>query len=269
MEIKSEMDSPIDIVNEAIKNGTWTEYSGNCETHGESTLQIPTRVKGKWVCRECCNIKHAQEESERWRTERNETLHRIAEVPRKYRGQKFAAVTDEQRAARATVKAFRDFYFQSQQWAVLVMMGGVGTGKTLMASEFAESMINNHSISVRYCTAKQMISEIQASYGEPGKTEEGEILRFVQYGVLIIDEIDAKPDRENANILLTEIINRRYNAEMPVVVITNQPFDNLDKFVGSRVDDRLHENAFVCNFDWPSFRRAGYEPPKVQRKGFQ
>jgi DNA replication protein DnaC len=134
-------------------------------------------------------------------------------------------------------------------------MGNVGTGKTLLASELAESLIEGLSMSVRYCTAKQMIAEIQAAYSAEGKSEEMEVLRFVQYGLLILDEIDAKPDRENANLLLTEVINRRYNAEMPVVVITNQPFDNLAKFVGDRVDDRLHENAFVCSFDWPSFRR--------------
>jgi DNA replication protein DnaC len=57
-------------------------------------------------------------------------------------------------------------------------------------------------------------------------------------------------------LLLTEIINRRYNAEKPVVVITNQAFDTLARFVGDRVADRLHENAYVCAFSWPSFRRA-------------
>jgi DNA replication protein DnaC len=155
-----------------------------------------------------------------------------------------------------TVKHFRDLIANGPKWVVLVLFGGVGTGKTLVASELAESLINGLSMSVRYCTAKQMIAEIQAAYSSEGKTEEGEILRFVQYNLLILDEIDAKPDRENANLLLTEVINRRYNAEAPVVVITNQPFDGLARFVGDRVDDRLHENAFVCSFDWPSFRRT-------------
>lgn len=232
------------------------EIEGECETHGKAIVYRPKFLADRpWSCPTCAQAM-AKEESERqWVEERRATLHRIACVPPKYRSSKFEATTPAQKFVRSTVKAFRDAIANKPHWAVLVLFGGVGTGKTLLASELAESLINNLSMSVRYCTAKQMIAEIQASYGAEGKSEEGEVLRFVQYDILMLDEIDAKPDRENANLLLTEVINRRYNEEKPVVVITNQPFDNLAKFVGDRVDDRLHENAYVCSFDWPSFRR--------------
>jgi DNA replication protein DnaC len=142
------------------------------------------------------------------------------------------------------------------RWTVLALVGGVGTGKTLLACELAVALIDKLGLSVRYATAQAIVSEVQATYGAEGKSEETEIARFAQYDVLIIDEIDAKRSSENANLLLTEIINRRYNAEKPVVVITNQAFDTLARFVGDRVADRLHENAYVCAFSWPSFRRA-------------
>lgn len=229
---------------------------GKCDEHGERTIYLPKFIKDKkWSCPICSEAEMKRATERQWLQERSETLHRIACIPIKYRGARFEAKTPEQKSVRSQVKAFRDLIASGRHWAVLVLFGGVGTGKTLLSSELAESLINNLSMSVRYCTAKQMISEIQAAYNTEGKTEESEILRFVQYDLLILDEIDAKPDRENANILLTEVVNRRYNAEMPMVVITNQPFDNLARFVGDRVDDRLHENAFVCAFDWPSFRR--------------
>ena len=236
------------------------EIEGECDAHGKSITYFPKflvergRV-GEWHCPTCAQIRVKQESERLWLQDRRDTLHRIAHVPMKYRGLRFEATTPEQKLVRSTVKAFRDAIAGKKTWAVLVLFGGVGTGKTLLASELAESLINNLDFSVRYCTAKQMIAEIQAAYSDENKTEEGEILRLVQYDVLILDEIDAKPDRENANLLLTEVINRRYNEEKPVVVITNQPFDSLAKFVGDRVDDRLHENAYVCSFDWPSFRR--------------
>lgn len=232
------------------------EVEGECAEHGKAIVYRPKFLADRpWSCPTCAQIKAKEESERKWIEERRATLHRIAGVPIKYQGAKFEATTPEQKFVRSTVKAFRDAIASKQQWAVLVLFGGVGTGKTLLASELAEALIDNLNMSVRYCTAKQMIAEIQASYSDETKSEEGEVLRFLQYNVLIIDEIDAKPDRENANILLTEIINRRYNEEKPVVVITNQPFDNLAKFVGDRVDDRLHENAYVCSFDWPSFRR--------------
>jgi DNA replication protein DnaC len=233
------------------------EVDGSCEKHGPRTILMFKRfAENGWYCPVCRDEEAMIAAQEKWKQERNDTLHRIAGIPLKYQGQRFSATTTKQKAVRGQVKAFRDVIAEKPAWAVLVLFGGVGTGKTLMAAELAESLINGLSMSVRYCTTKQMIAEIQASYNTEGKTEEGEILRFVQYGLLILDEIDAKPDRENANLLLTEVINRRYNEEKPVVVITNQPFNNLAKFVGDRVDDRLHENAFVCSFDWPSFRRV-------------
>ncbi|MBV8060493.1 MAG: ATP-binding protein [Alphaproteobacteria bacterium] len=251
------MESPVDVVKEAIANGLWREEKGTCDVHGESVVKFPKKINASWFCPACSEVRHKEGEHAAWMRDRSETLHRIADIPRKFRDQKFVANTPAQKSARLMVKSYRDFIIENGGWAVLMMIGDVGTGKTLMACEFAESLINNNSISARYCTAKQMISEIQSSYGsQDGRSEESEILKFVQYGVLVLDEIDVKPDKENANLLLTEVINRRYNQERPVVVITNQAFDNLDKHIGSRVTDRLHENSFVCNFDWPSFRRG-------------
>lgn len=242
---------------EAIQGqfGRLQKISGTCEPHGTSeVLHIPG--KGGWYCPQCLEARQAQESRDNWARERLKHLRNVADIPRKYAGQKFVAVTPEQKAVRSLVKSFRDLVVKRDAWATLVLMGAVGTGKTLLACEFAESLMTNFDISTRYVTAKQMISEIQASYSMEGRSEAGEVQRFVEYEVLIIDEIDAIPARDNAALLLTEIINQRYNAERPVVVITNQPFSDLAKFVGDRVHSRLHENAFICAFDWADFRRA-------------
>ncbi|GAB3416748.1 ATP-binding protein [Massilia agilis] len=237
------------------------EVDGTCETHGMQIVYLhPNFGARAWYCPECHFKACRDADAERQRKERAKDLHAIADVPKRYRGQDFKATTAPHRAVRMQVKAFRDAIAAGRKWAVLALIGLPGTGKTLVASELAESLINSLSISVRYCTAKQMISEIQVAYSPSGKaqgmTEESEVQRFCRYDLLILDEIDATPDTENSKLLLTEVINRRYNAELPVVVISNQAFENLGKYVTDRVDDRLHENSFVCSFDWPSFRRA-------------
>lgn len=227
---------------------------GECPTHGQAT--VLTRAGKEWHCPVCMELLKAAEFAQKAITERHAHLHSIADIPSRYRGQKFIATTAAHKGVRVLAASFRDFIVAEPRWAALILMGDVGTGKTQLACEFAESFINRLARSVRYVTAKGMISEIQASYGREGKSEEGEIDRFVRYDLLILDEIDAIPSKDNAALLLTEIINRRYSNDRPMIVITNQPLDGLARFVGDRVQDRLHENAFVCAFDWPSFRRA-------------
>lgn len=226
-----------------------------CATHGLRTVTIHAGMA--WYCPDCLESELKIEYATKWAEQRHADLYAVAMIPQKYRGQKFVATTPEQKHVRGTCKAFRDQITQGPKWAALVLMGEFGTGKTLLACELAESLIEKFGLSVRYVTAQAMVSEIQAAYRTEGKSEETELMRFAQFDVLVIDEIDAKRDSDNANLLLTEVINRRYNAEKPVVVITNQPFDGLAKFVGGRVHSRLHENAFVCSFDWQDFRKGG------------
>lgn len=246
------MKSTKDIV--AASFGPAVETSGVCQTHGASSVKAIG--PGGWYCVPCMETTLTTESRRLWETERHAHLKRVADIPAKYLGQEFKASGPAQKGARGTVKAFRDFLLKNRCWAVLVLSGLPGTGKTLMACEFAQALIDNCGWQVRYCTAKGMISEIQASYGTDGKSEAGEIERFVRYEVLILDEIDVKGSGANSNVLLTEVINRRYNDGRPVVIITNQAFDTLAEFVGDRVLDRLYENSFVAEFAWPSFRRA-------------
>lgn len=248
------MNAPEKISSLLPAHGRMTRINGECETHGAADALV---LDGRaWYCPECLAATQRAAYAAEWARERNESLHKIADIPARYRGQKFTSSSPEHKAVRSIAASFRDFVMLEQRWAALILMGNVGTGKTLLACEFGESYITRLSRSVRYVTAKGMISEIQASYGREGKSEDSEIERFVQYDMLILDEIDAIPSKDNAALLLTEIINRRYGANKPMIVITNQPFDSLAQFVGDRVHDRLHENAFVCDFDWPSFRRA-------------
>ena len=233
--------------------GPAVETNGLCAEHGQSAVKAIGPAG--WYCVTCMEATLKADSRSVWEAERHEHLKKVADIPAKFRGKAFKATTPGQKAARAMVKSYRDFILKERTWAVLVLSGTVGTGKTLMACEFAQALIENCGWQVRYCTAAGMISEIQASYSMDDKTEAGEVERFVRYEVLILDEIDVKGAGQNANKLLTEVINRRYNAGRPVVIITNQAFGTLVDFVGDRVLDRMHENSFFAEFNWPSARR--------------
>jgi DNA replication protein DnaC len=236
--------------------------AGTCEQHGAADVLV--RKGAAWHCPRCLDTLLATEARDGWMAERAAALMNAATIPKKYVDQKFIASTPDQKTVRHTTRLFRDFILGEPAWASLILSGTTGTGKTLLACDLAQSLIKNAVRSIRYITANGMISEIQASYSDERKSQEGEILRFLQYDVLILDEIDAKPDRENANLLLTEVINRRYNENKPVIAISNQPLADLAKFVGDRVHSRLHENAFICAFTWADARKAGGSQPSAQ-----
>ncbi len=250
------MSDGMEIVGDLVgaMGGKLVMLAGGCFEHGRA--DVLSRAGSPWKCPRCLEAEMKASTEAMVISERAAWLLKTAAIPAKYLGARFTAATDEQRAVLRTAQQFRDFILREPTWAALIMVGQTGTGKTLMACQLAQSLIDKAAVSVRYITAKGMISEIQASYGREGKSEEGEIMRFAQYQVLILDEIDALPAKENSSLLLTEIINRRYNENKPVVAISNQPFDNLGKFVGERVHSRLHENSFSCAFGWDDFRRT-------------
>lgn len=234
--------------------GLLSPASGECETHGPS--EVLAR-KGVWHCPECFEVQRAAEELVRQQESRRCELLRMARIPVKFSGQAFRAVSDEQKQARLLARGFIDSAVTERRWGALILVGVTGNGKTLLACELAGKLITGPlQRSVRYTTAKEMIGEIQASYGRDDRTEEGEIARFVRPDVLIIDEIDAAPQSANAAGLLNEIIDRRYRQEKPIVAITNRAFDTLAEFVGDRVYSRLHENAYIAAFTGPDQRRA-------------
>jgi DNA replication protein DnaC len=227
---------------------------GECAEHGAA--QALTRIGAPWKCPVCLEHEMAVDTHAKWLAKRTVDLMDCATIPARCVGQRFHASTEDMRSVRTMVAHFRDFILNEKAWAALIMVGTTGTGKTLAACELAQRLIERASLSVRYITAKGMIAEIQASYGREGKSEEGEIMRFAQYDLLILDEIDALPAKENSSLLLTEIVNRRYNDNKPVIAISNQSLGNMEKFVGARVHSRLHENAFLCDFKWGDFRKA-------------
>lgn len=226
---------------------------GTCEQHGPS--EILAREADAWRCPKCFEETVARESREQAALERQALLLKIALIPSRYVGQRFVPHSEAQKAVRGTVRLFRDFIVAEPRWASLILIGATGTGKTLLACEIGQSIIAQLGRQVRYTTSSSIIGEVRASYGIEGKSEEGEKQRFAQYDLLIIDEIDATRGSVNDKLILTDIINMRYNNNKPVIAISNQPFESLAQHVGDRVDSRLHENAFVCSFDWPDFRR--------------
>jgi DNA replication protein DnaC len=71
---------------------------------------------------------------------------------------------------------------------------------------------------------------------------------------LAIDEIQVRGGKPFEDNLLTNLIDDRYSAMRPTLLMANLPHEELTETLGASIVDRVTENGAVIHCDWPSFR---------------
>ena len=106
--------------------------------------------------------------------------------------------------------------------------------------------------------AADLIREIRATWSRKAEHTEAEVLDyFGELDLLIIEEIGTGAGSEDEKARIFQVINRRYEAMLPTILVSNFDLKALEQEIGSRVLDRLREgDRAVLTFDWPSMRGA-------------
>lgn len=145
----------------------------------------------------------------------------------------------------------------------ILMLGGVGTGKTHLAVSICRELCDK-AICCKLTTVNRIIRDVRSSWG--GKrveddfgrgsnvTEEMVIENYVNYGLLVIDEIGSQYGSDSERIIINEIINDRYEMDRPTIIIGNVSISEANKILGTRVIDRIKDNGNVMFFEWDSHR---------------
>jgi len=90
-----------------------------------------------------------------------------------------------------------------------------------------------------------------------GYTDRDVVLHLGSLDLLVIDEIGCQKGSEYELGLLHSIIDRRYQAVLPTVLISNLGPEGLKAYIGDRALDRLRQNGGqVVGFTWSSMRAA-------------
>jgi DNA replication protein DnaC len=73
--------------------------------------------------------------------------------------------------------------------------------------------------------------------------------------LLIIEEIGTGAGSDDERAKIFQVVNRRYEAMLPTVLVSNLDMDALKKEIGERVIDRMREGSrSLVVFDWQSHR---------------
>lgn len=137
-----------------------------------------------------------------------------------------------------------------------MLIGNPGTGKNMLAALVCKTIFEQGHTFL-HTTVARLIREVRATWKQGAtKTERQALAEFSFPELLVVDEVGVQAGTDNEINILTEVINDRYEAVLPTMVISNLTFDKLETLLGPRIIDRLYDGGgFLLQFDWASYRR--------------
>jgi DNA replication protein DnaC len=134
----------------------------------------------------------------------------------------------------------------------VALVGKRGTGKTQMACDLIKAATLERGRSAWYTRADDLFDAMRAEFDGKGR---GQVMRrAARIGLLVIDELQVRFDSAFEDRELTRLIDKRYGALLPSVLIANLTPEAFWKSVGPSIGDRMREGGTVIVCDWESFR---------------
>lgn len=243
------------------------EESRNCDQHG---AYISRKIEGfglrpRWsACPECRRIREAEIDAERAAKAAADEANRIdalltkTGIPYRFRSRDLANYVPKTDGAKAALMAANEFVdnFKSHYDCgdSMIFSGMPGTGKSHLSVGIAQALAFRN-WNVRYVNALEAIREVRGTWRRDSeKTEQSVLDYFGAVALLVIDEVGMQYGTEGEQVILFDIINRRYEDQLPTIIATNQGKDGLKAYLGDRTFDRLREGGKWVAFDWQSYR---------------
>lgn len=130
-----------------------------------------------------------------------------------------------------------------------MMIGNVGTGKTMLAN----CMANSSDRGVVATCSK--IARVYREHVVTDKGKESDLMDIImRHDFFAIDEIGAYKLSDFEYRHINEIIDMRYEAELPTCLISNLDVAGLKSVIGERAVDRIKHGGELIAFDWESKR---------------
>lgn len=219
-----------------------------CDKHGEYD---PRQLNGK--CPVCAEIN-------RKRAEYVNAFKSTSGVPKRFLSARFSNFDtgnkEQEKASKACEKYAVEFEDCLKNGRSGLMLGTCGTGKTHLACSIATAIAYQMKGMPRYMTMVQAIRSVKQTYSKGSdKTEAEAIRQLVEPDLLILDEVGVQYGTDAEKIIVSEIINDRYNDMKPTILVSNLTTEDFVKFLGIRVIDRMKESCgLYLEFSGDSYR---------------
>ena len=215
--------------------------------------------------------------------QRAETLLSAARIPKRYEhcelsNFEFDGPHAHLLRARMAACKFVEEYHPAHDNTGLLLIGGIGVGKTHLAVGIIKELISSKGIPSLFYDYRELLKQIQNSYNDSVKATELEVLRPVfETELLVLDELGAVKPTEWVWDTVSLILNTRYNDNRTTIITTNYPDDpardangnsefaraqraahaeTLGDRIGERMRSRLHEMCRIVKMEGSDFRQT-------------
>lgn len=154
---------------------------------------------------------------------------------------------------RPILEAVREWVIQPKVPSLL-LAGSYGVGKTGLAVSALRARVAMTYEAGRFVIVSELLDRLRESYNREAGEREAQIMGLVRSApTLVLDELGTEtiPTDQRGDWTrqkLFDLINHRYNREMPTIFTTNLTEGQMSKRVGERTAQRLAEMSTVLRF---------------------
>ncbi|HEX7586824.1 MAG TPA: ATP-binding protein, partial [Anaerolineae bacterium] len=137
----------------------------------------------------------------------------------------------------------------------LLLKGGYGCGKTHLAAAIANERLA-HGESILFVVVPDLLDHLRATFAPTSRVtydERFETVRSTPF--LILDDLGAQSVTAWATEKLFQLLNYRYNAQLPTVITTNRELEEIEPRIRSRLADTTL--CTIVTILAPDFRQGG------------
>lgn len=149
----------------------------------------------------------------------------------------------------------------------LVLAGHNGSGKTHLAAAIANHCIKSEKV-VFFMHVPDLLDDLRSAYAPTSELTYSELYaQVVEAPLLILDGLGAHSSTPWAEEKLQQVINHRFNAELPTVVTTARDLAELDPYIRSRLETGGFSQVFrTSGYTHSNAHDLGRIPPDMQRR---
>ncbi|WP_370650285.1 ATP-binding protein [Oscillochloris sp. ZM17-4] len=163
-----------------------------------------------------------------------------------------------------TVSGVQQAYQRAQAYARqpigwLGLFGPYGCGKTHLAAAIANELLA-HQIPVQFVVVPDLLDHLRGAFAPDSTVSYDQRFDAVkQAPFLVLDDLGTESGTPWAKEKLYQLVNHRYNAQLPTVFTSNTRVEQLDPRIASRMHDPGIQ-AVIVTIQAADYRRRRAEP---------